>query len=165
MMRIRIVGDEVLREKAEKIEKFDDNLKQLVDEMMETMHEADGIGLAAPQVGLSIRLLVTDTSELEKGTQPTAFINPQVVASEGESTVEEGCLSIPGVREEVTRPEKITLEYQTVEGKKKRETFEGWQARVLQHEIDHLEGVLFIDYLSPVKKKLIASQLTAVQFA
>ncbi len=164
-MRIRIVGDEVLREKAAGIEKFDEELKQLVEEMFDTMHEADGIGLAAPQVGLSIRLLVTDTSELEKGTQPTAFINPQIVASEGESTFEEGCLSIPGVREEVTRPEKITLEYQTVDGVKKKEDFEGWQARVLQHEIDHLDGVLFIDYLSPVKKKLIASQLTAAQIA
>jgi peptide deformylase len=157
MLRIRIIGDDVLREKATKITEFDDDLKNLADEMIETMHDNDGIGLAAPQVGISKRLLVTDISEIDPEYGPMAFVNPEIIDSQDDVTMEEGCLSIPDIRESVTRPREITLRYQTVEGEEKTEKFDDWMARVIQHEIDHLEGVLFTDYLSPVKQKLLFS--------
>lgn len=162
MMRIRIIGDDVLREQTREVTEFDDKLNDLIENMIDTMHEADGIGLAAPQVGLSLRMLVTDISGVEKEGKPEAFINPYIRESFGEVVLEEGCLSIPGIREEVTRPEEIVLEYQDATGAKKKEQFSGWMARVLQHEIDHLDGVLFVDHLSPIKKKLVANQLTAI---
>jgi len=159
MLRIRIIGDNILREKAEEVTEIDDQLKHLIDEMIETMHESDGIGLAAPQIGISKRLLVTDVSPVESGNSPMAFINPVILESSGEIELEEGCLSIPGVREIVTRPEEILLKYQSVTGEEKTEKFTGWMSRVLQHEIDHLDGVLFIDHLGTVKRKLILSNL------
>jgi peptide deformylase len=152
------MGDNVLRKKAEDIKTFDKKLKNLTDEMIDVMHNSEGIGLAAPQVGLSIRLLVTDVSPVEKGYPAQAFVNPVILETFGSATLEEGCLSIPGIREEVNRPEEILLKYQTIEGEEKTEKFNGWMARVLQHEIDHLDGVLFVDHLSPVKQKLVLSQ-------
>jgi len=158
MMKIRIIGDEILRQVAPEVTDFDENLAHLVEEMIETMHSADGIGLAAPQVGISRRLLVIDISPVDEKARPRVFINPVVMEASGECELEEGCLSIPDVRENVSRPERILLRYQTVSGEIESESFDGWMARVLQHEIDHLNGVLFVDYLSPVKKKLISRQ-------
>jgi peptide deformylase len=160
MLKIRIIGEQVLRESAEEVTEFDEKLKLLSDEMIEIMHASDGIGLAAPQVGISKRLLVTDISPVEKDSEPMVFINPVILESTGEIILEEGCLSIPGVREEVARPEEILLKYQTVEGREKSDKFEGWMARVLQHEVDHLDGVLFIDYLSPLKQKVILNNFS-----
>lgn len=160
MLNIRIIGDQVLREDAEEVTEFDEKLKRLTEEMIEIMHASDGIGLAAPQVGLSKRLLVTDITPVEKESEPMVFINPVILESTGEIVLEEGCLSIPGIREEVTRPEEILLKYQTVEGIEKSEKFTGWMARVLQHEIDHLDGVLFIDHLSPLKQKVILNNFS-----
>ncbi len=160
MLKIKIIGDEVLRQTAMEVEEFDDELSRLSEEMIEVMHNSDGIGLAAPQVGISQRLIVTDTAPVDEESGPMVFVNPVVVESMGESILEEGCLSIPGVREDVTRSEEILLKYQGVEGETKTEKFSSWMARVLQHEIDHLDGVLFVDYLSPVKRKLIASQFS-----
>lgn len=156
------MGDNVLRQKAKEIQTFDDKLKNLAEEMIDIMHNSDGIGLAAPQVGLSIRLLVTDISPLEKGYAEKVFVNPVILETWGECTLEEGCLSIPGIREDVERPEEILLKYQTIDGEEKSEKFNGWMARVLQHEIDHLEGVLFVDYLSPVKQKLVINQYSNI---
>lgn len=152
------MGDNVLRQKAKEVRTFDEKLKSLSQEMIDIMHNSDGIGLAAPQVGLSFRMLVTDVSPVEKGFSEMVFVNPVILETWGECTLEEGCLSIPGIREEVERPEEILLKYQTIDGEEKTEKFNGWMARVLQHEIDHLEGVLFVDYLSPVKQKLVMSQ-------
>lgn len=160
MLTIKIIGDEVLRQKAETVTEFDDELKKLADEMIQVMYESDGIGLAAPQVGISKRLLVIDISEINSEFGPMTFVNPEIVENTGEITMEEGCLSIPGVRESVTRPAEIVLKYQDVEGNEKTERFNDWMSRVLQHEIDHLEGVLFTDYLSPVKRKLALSDLS-----
>lgn len=160
MLTIKIIGDEVLRQKAETVTEFDDELKKLADEMIQVMYESDGIGLAAPQVGISKRLLVIDISEINSEFGPMTFVNPEIVENTGEITMEEGCLSIPGVRESVTRPAEIVLKYQDVEGNEKTERFNVWMSRVLQHEIDHLEGVLFTDYLSPVKRKLALSDLS-----
>jgi len=152
------MGDNVLRKNAEDISVFDEKLNKLSEEMIVEMHDSDGIGLAAPQVGLSIRLLVTDVSPVSKGYPAQAFVNPVILESWGDSCLEEGCLSIPGIREEVNRPDEILLKYQTIEGEDKTEKFGGWMARVLQHEIDHLDGILFVDHLSPVKQKLVMSQ-------
>jgi peptide deformylase len=159
-VKIRIIGDDVLREVAEDVEEFDEKLVRLGEEMIDFMHNADGIGLAAPQVGISKRILVTDVSPIEEDQEPRVFVNPVILESAGECTLEEGCLSIPDVREDVTRPEEILLKYNTPYGESKTEKFTGWMSRVLQHEIDHLDGVLFVDYLSPIKKKLISSRFT-----
>ncbi len=155
MLSIKFIGDDVLRKTSEIVTVFDESLKRLADEMIETMHANDGIGLAAPQVGISKRLLVTDVTEIDANAQPSVFVNPEIIDSEGEVTLEEGCLSIPDIRESVTRPEQITLRYQTIDGEEKTEVFSDWMSRVIQHEIDHLNGILFTDYLSPVKQKLL----------
>ena len=160
MLQIKYIGEEVLRDKARDVDTFDDWLLELSEEMVALMHELDGIGLAAPQVGISKRLLVTDISPVEGDAGPMTFVNPKIIESEGELTMEEGCLSIPEVREDVTRPEEILLQFQTVAGETRTEKYSGWMARVLQHEIDHLDGVLFIDYLSPVKQKIIENKFT-----
>jgi peptide deformylase len=159
-LKIRIIGDELLRQTASDVEEFDDSIVNLCEEMIDFMHDSDGIGLAAPQIGISKRILVTDISPVEKDTEPMAFVNPVILESEGECTLEEGCLSIPEVREDVTRPEEILLKYHTPTGELKTENFSGWMSRVLQHEIDHLNGILFVDYLSPVKKKLVAGRFS-----
>ena len=158
MFKIRLIGDPVLREKTDIVTHFNDKLKTIVEQMVEFMHIEDGIGLAAPQVGLRDRIIVVDISPIEEEETPRAFINPQILWAEGESVVEEGCLSIPGVREDVKRPERIKLSYQDVDGKHHEEEYDGWLARVLQHEIDHLNGILFVDLISPVKRQLLINQ-------
>ena len=157
-MKIRIIGDDILRQVASEVEDFDEKLIRLGEEMIDFMHDSDGIGLAAPQVGISKRVLVIDISPMEDDEVPRVFVNPAIIESMGECTLEEGCLSIPDVREDVTRPEEILLKYNTTAGETKTEKFSGWMSRVLQHEIDHLEGVMFTDYLSPIKKKLISGR-------
>jgi len=160
MPSIRVIGDEVLREVAKEVTEFDDKLKNLANEMIDIMHDSEGIGLAAPQIAISIQLLVINISSLEKGSEPRIFVNPEIIESWGEATRSEGCLSIPGVQEEITRPEEILLKYNDVSGEQLTEKFDGWMSRVLQHEIDHLKGILFIDYLSPIKQKLVLNQFS-----
>jgi len=159
MYRIRIIGDEALRKVANEITDFDESLRILAQDMLDIMHDSDGIGLAAPQLGISKRVIVTDISEVNKNIGPLIFVNPVVLETKGEIKMEEGCLSVPGVREDVIRPKKIMLKYQTTDGEQKIEEFDDLMARVVQHEIDHLNGILFVDYLSPVKQKLIMSNL------
>ena len=158
MFKIRLIGDPILREKTNVVTHFNDKMRTIVDQMIEFMHIEDGIGLAAPQVGLRDSIIVVDISPIEEEEHPRAFINPQILWAEGESVVEEGCLSIPGVREDVKRPERIKLSYQDVDGKHHEEEYDGWLARVLQHEIDHLNGILFVDLISPVKRQLLINQ-------
>ncbi len=160
MYRIRYIGDPVLRKKGEPVTVFDKALQKFAEEMIEIMREEDGIGLAAPQIGISKQILVTDASELIDGEYPRVFINPELIETFGESVMEEGCLSIPGVREEVTRPEKIILKYQNERGETFTEEYSDWMARILQHEIDHLNGILFVDRISPVKRRLLINQKT-----
>ena len=154
------MGDEVLRQVASNVDEFDDNLARLGEEMIQIMHDSDGIGLAAPQVGISKRILVIDISPIDEEAEPLVFVNPVIMEASGECTLEEGGLSIPDVRENVTRPEDILLKYQTILGESISEKYTGWMSRVLQHEIDHLNGVLFVDYLSPIKQKLVSRQLS-----
>ncbi len=133
----------ILRKKAKKIHRFEPSLKKLVDDMFETMHEAGGVGLAAPQIAQSIRLFVAEFED-----RKVAMINPEIVKAEGEVLGTEGCLSIPGYAgDNIRRAERIVVKGQDVRGKAIKVNAEGWFARVLQHEIDHLDGILFLDRL------------------
>ena len=167
-------GTPVLKQKAKPVE-LNDELRRLVDDMFETMYRAEGVGLAAPQVDRSIRLFVIDPApfarweELDQQEREQlrkakmAFINPQLVEESGDEwTFEEGCLSIPGINEKVKRPKRITLRYTDIEGNEHTETFDGLLARVIQHEYDHIEGILFTDRLSPLKRKLLAKKLDKI---
>ncbi|MGD9897871.1 MAG: peptide deformylase [Calditrichaceae bacterium] len=158
MYKIRLIGDPVLRKNTNKVTDFNDNVKRIIKNMIAVMHREDGVGLAAPQVGLESSILVIDVSAVEENEIPRAYINPEIHETAGESVIEEGCLSIPGVREEVQRPEKIKLSYNDEDGNFHKELIDGWKARVLQHEIDHLNGVLFVDRISPVKRQLLINQ-------
>lgn len=150
--------DQVLREKAASIENIDEAIRKLASDMAQTMYAAPGIGLAAPQVGQSVQLITLDIQQGEKGHLHT-LINPEIVDSEGEIVYEEGCLSVPDIREEVTRANKVTVKALNLEGKPFSIEGEGLMAVVLQHEIDHLDGFLFIDKLSKLKQALIKKRL------
>lgn len=159
-------GDPVLRKRAEEVARGTD-LSALIADMFETMYAAHGIGLAAPQIGKSMRLFVVDGTTLED--EPLlkdfklAFLNPQLVEEDGDDwEMEEGCLSIPNIREDVTRPEKIRLRYFDAQWNEHEEDFDGMKARIIQHEYDHLEGKLFIDYLSPLKKRMLKGRLANI---
>jgi peptide deformylase len=156
VLRVRVLGDPILRAKAAPVTGFDDALKRLADDMLDTMDEAPGVGLAAPQVGHSIQMFVYDTGEEgERG----GLCNPTITwMSEETIEMEEGCLSIPGITVEVTRPEAIRVEAQTLDGEPVTIETGGFRARVFQHEIDHLNGVLFIDHLpKEVRKQAMAA--------
>jgi peptide deformylase len=155
---IRILGDPVLRTEAEEVEAFDDELRDLVEDMFETMYHADGIGLAAPQIGISRRILVVDVRNEERGAEEgrIALVNPRVVESSSDTERStEGCLSIPGLEEWVERPFAVTVEGSDPEGREVRIEAGGLLARALQHEIDHLDGILFLDRISPLKRRLL----------
>lgn len=167
-------GDPVLKKEAEEIDKDYPKLNELIENMFETMYEAQGVGLAAPQIGKSIRLFIVDGSpfaEKEEGEEddPMAegmedfkkvFINPIIEEESGEEWgFTEGCLSIPKIREEVFRHEKVTISYYDENWELHEETYDGYAARIIQHEYDHVEGVLFTDHLSPLKKKLLQKRL------
>ena len=168
-------GTPVLKKKAVDIPEDYEGLETLLENMWETMYAASGVGLAAPQVGLGLRLFVVDASpfaededlSLEEQTQlkdfKKAFINPVIEEESGEEwTFNEGCLSIPDVREDVKRQDKLTISYQNEAGKRVTESYSGLVARVIQHEYDHIEGILFTDKLSPLKKRLIKGKLTNI---
>jgi peptide deformylase len=152
---LRFLGDPVLREKAAPVEAFDAELATLVRDMFDTMDAEDGAGLAAPQIGVSKRVLVVDTRR-EEGGGRFALVNPVLVeSSRTEERGMEGCLSIPGVSEVVTRAAEVTVEGVDPDGNPLRVTGRGLLARALLHEIDHLNGVLFVDHLSPLKRQML----------
>jgi len=157
--------DPILRKKAKKITVFNVELKALITNMVETMYEAPGVGLAAPQIGESIQLIVVNISEEDEEPQSMAMINPKITEEEGKQVDEEGCLSLLDLTASVKRSKKITVCYQDENGVKQTLTTEDRFAVVLQHEIDHLHGILFLDYLSTLKrtlyKKKIKKQLAA----
>ncbi len=158
MYRIRLYGDPILRKKASEVEVFDENLNEILDEMVETMYLGDGVGLAAPQVGLYLRMFVMDVGE-----GPKKVVNPRIVeVSDEKEIAEEGCLSLPEIFEDVERHVWIEVEYQNERGEKVRERLEGYEARVFQHEYDHLDGVLFIDRISPARRALLKPKLLAL---
>lgn len=166
-MTYRIVkyGDPVLETPAAAIETFDGELRQLVDDMFETMYAHKGIGLAAPQIGLSQRLTVIDTSAGEDPNAKIVLINPEMIAKEGTQTGEEGCLSIPGFREPVTRAMKVRVRAQNPKGETIEVEGEELLARAMQHEMDHLNGVLFLSHLSPLKRDLIRRKIRKLEKA
>jgi len=149
--------DPRLRTKAQPVTVFDAELKRLVADMFETMYEAPGIGLAATQVNVHKQLLVLDVSEDKN--EPHVFINPRVVAKDGIQTYQEGCLSVPGIFADVERANRITVEAQDVDGKTFTVEADGLFAVCIQHEMDHLAGRLFIDYLSPLKREMVLKKL------
>ena len=160
MYKIKYIGDPILRKKTQDVLDFDSKFAAFLEEMTEIMYREDGIGLAAHQIGVSKSVVIVDVAELVEDEFLRIFVNPKILSSSGSSVVEEGCLSIPGVREEVTRPGVIELSFQDETGATFVHEFDGWLARVLQHEIDHLNGILFVDHISPVKRQLLINKKT-----
>ena len=164
---IVVYGDPILRKKAVDVEKGTD-LKQLISDMYETMYAANGIGLAAPQIGKGIRLFIVDGTSLTDEEEDMTgfkkvFLNPVILETSGDPwPFEEDCLSIPNIREKVLRPETVVIKYFDQDWKLKEEEYDGVKARIIQHEYDHIEGKLFIDYLSPLKKKMMKGKLNDI---
>ncbi len=170
-------GDPVLKKKAENIDKDYPELQKLIEDMFDTMYNALGIGIAAPQVGRSIRLFIVDGSpfaETDEGAKPDpkgvgmedfkkVFINPTILEESGEEWgFNEGCLSIPNIREEVYRKDVIKISYYDENFEHHEDTFDGYRARIIQHEYDHIEGILFTDHLSSLKRRLLTKKLTNI---
>ncbi|HMH51839.1 MAG TPA: peptide deformylase [Candidatus Acidoferrum sp.] len=156
VLKVRRYGDPVLRRKAAEISEVTPELRRTIADMVETMYDEAGIGLAAPQVGVSLRLMVLGQDERR---EPRALINPVIVDRGGQVTAEEGCLSIPGVFAQLTRAEWVDVEATDLDGQPVKIHGKGLLARVLQHEIDHLDGVLFIDHLDPVTRDRIKRRI------
>jgi peptide deformylase len=156
VLKVRRYGDPLLRRRAREIETVTPEIRRLVDDMIDTMYDEVGIGLAAPQVGTSVRLLVVGD---EEGRGAQALVNPVIGEQGGSVTAEEGCLSLPGIFAQVTRAQWVKLDAQDLEGRPITITARGLRARVFQHEIDHLDGVLFIDHLDPVTRDRIKRRI------
>ena len=158
--RIRLYGDEILRKKAFPIQEITEVERKLAEDMLVAMYAApNGIGLAAPQVGVLKRLIVIDVNRNDLASRPLMLINPEIESLEGESIAEEGCLSIPDVTADIKRAEKAVVTALNMDGEEIRVEGEGFLARALQHEIDHLNGVLFIDHVSGLKRQLLRGKL------
>ena len=156
-------GDSLLRKKVKPVENFT-HISEMVEKMFATMSKENGIGLAANQIGFSYNILVIDTRNCESEEQGKSyiFVNSEILSTKGESIMEEGCLSVPDIRAEIKRPETILLRYQDLDKKHHKKHFSGLVSRVIQHEIDHLNGKFFIDYLSPAKRMLIHKRLLEI---
>ena len=167
---IVVYGDSILRKRAKEVEKGTVDVKTLIQDMFESMYAAHGIGLAAPQIGKSVRIFVVDGTSLDDEDDAEdmtafkqAFINPVIVEESGEKwEFEEGCLRIPNIRENISRQDTVRIRYQDEEGNEKDETYDGMKARIIQHEYDHLDGKMFIDYLTPLKKRMLKGKLTDI---
>jgi peptide deformylase len=168
ILPIVVYGSPILRLVAREIQSGYPNLEQFLADMFETMYKADGMGLAAPQVGKSIRIFVVDGTSLEEDEPAMkdfkkVFINPKIITLDGESVVmNEGCLSLPKLREDVNRHSKVTIRYYDEHFNLFEEEYEGLKARVIQHEYDHLEGMMFIDRIPPLRKKLLKGKLNDI---
>ena len=160
LKKILIEPDPILRKKCQPLEKVDDNVKKLMNDMLETMYNAPGIGLAAVQIGILKRVVVIDISKEKEKKDPLFLVNPQILHKSNETSVyEEGCLSLPGHFAEIERPAQCVLKYIDFNGKENELKANGLLATCIQHEVDHLNGVLFIDYLSKLKKDMIIKKL------
>lgn len=181
ILRVTEYGEEVLRQKGGQVDVFDEGLRKLAEDMVETMYAAEGIGLAAQQVDFPIQMCVLDVSDLSEDLlfyeldgkrppvdliMPMVLVNPIVKILPGRTaSEEEGCLSFPGIRGEVTRPDVIEVAYQDLEGGAHRLIAQGWLARVVQHEVDHLNGVLFIDHMEPRKLRSLEAKIKKLRRA
>ena len=153
--------NKILRQKSLSVEMVDKDLQNLMDDMLETMYAAPGIGLAAIQVGIPKRVIVLDIAQKEGTKEPIFLVNPEIIQkSKNNLTYEEGCLSVPGQFAEIDRPDKCHIKYLDYHGEKKEIKAEGMLSTCIQHEMDHLEGILFIDYLSKLKKTMIIKKLS-----
>ena len=153
--------DPFLRQKSKEVDLVNEEIRTLMDDMLETMYEAPGIGLAAIQIGIPKRVIVIDLGREDEKKNPMYFVNPEIISnSKNPMTYEEGCLSVPGQFAEIERPDKCKIKYIDYNGEKKELNAEGLLATCIQHEIDHLEGILFIDYLSKLKKNMIIKKLS-----
>ena len=159
--RILTEPDPFLRQKSKRVEKVDNSIRSLMDDMLETMYEAPGIGLAAIQIGFPKRVIVIDLSREGEEKNPMFFVNPEIISnSNNEATYEEGCLSVPNQFAEINRPDRCQVKFLDYNGKQQILNAEGLLATCIQHEMDHLEGILFIDYLSKLKKSMIIKKLS-----
>lgn len=156
--RILHIGEEPLRATSEPVTVIDDDLRRLVEDMFETMYQANGCGLAAPQIGKNIRMAIVDIGE-----NPLVLINPEVLSTCGKQEGDEGCLSLPGLRERVTRPASLRVEFTDLDGERYEVEAEGLMARAILHEIDHLDGVLFIDRISRARRKQIKHEIERLE--
>lgn len=156
---ILIWPDPVLKKKATNVSKVDATTRELVKDMFETMYAADGVGLAAPQVGVLKNVIVLDTTPRQPESKPVAMINPEIIAMEGETTYTEGCLSIPGEAEDVDRAARVTVKFLDVDGKQQTMECDGLLAIAVQHETDHLKGTVFVDRISTLKRELIRKRM------
>jgi len=152
-------GDSILTKRAGEVQEFDEELRRLVDNMFDTMYAAPGVGLAAPQVGFLKRLFVMDCSSRKDAKHKVVLINPVIELGEGEQVGEEGCLSFPGIYFEVKRPERVVVRAQDIDGTEFRLDIMDLEARCVAHETDHLDGELFIDYLTPLKRDLVKRKI------
>jgi peptide deformylase len=156
---ILIWPDPILKKKASPVARVDEDVRALVKDMFDTMYAADGVGLAAPQIGLLKRVIVVDTRPRQPESRPIAMINPEIVATEGETTSTEGCLSIPGEAEEVERAAAVRVRYLDPDGREQTIVAEGLLAIAVQHETDHLDGTVFVDRISTLKRELIRKRM------
>jgi len=158
--KILMYPDPRLLKQSVNIEKIDAEVKETAKDLVDTMYSAEGVGLAAPQIGINKRIFVMDCNDEQEKKEYVIAINPEIISfSEDLKTYKEGCLSIPEITEEVIRPEKVIVSYEDLSGKLKTEKLEGLWATCFQHELDHLNGKLFIDYLKPIKKTLIKNKI------
>ncbi len=155
---IRLLGDPILRRKTIPVERFDAELASFLEDLVATMYDAEGVGLAAPQVGDTRRVTVIDVSEERDGSQVLELVNPRILRSEGTVASEEGCLSIPGIVETIERATEVEVAYQDRLGERRVVSGTELLSRALQHEIDHLDGILFIDYLGPLKRRMVVRE-------
>ncbi|MCX5776653.1 MAG: peptide deformylase [Candidatus Firestonebacteria bacterium] len=162
-MQILKYGNSILRKKAQRIEKIDERIKKIAEAMISSLRAAKGIGLAANQVGIAERLCVVDTRRGETKGEIICLVNPKIVSFEGKVSFEEGCLSFPEIYAEIERPAQVKVSYKDLKGEARDLVAEGILARVLQHEIDHLNGVLFIDRMSKIKYLLLSKRLKVLQ--
>lgn len=168
ILPITVYGNPVLRKRASEIDASYEGLSTLIENMFETMYKADGVGLAAPQINKSIRLIVIDATPFDEDDAGAkdfkkVIINPEILEFKGEKeSFNEGCLSLPGIREDVERPTSIVIRYQDENFNVFTEEWDGIRARVAQHEYDHLEGKMFVDHISPIKRRLINGKLTGI---
>ncbi len=161
---ILVAPDPRLKMKSQPVERVDDDVRRLMDDMLETMHDARGIGLAAPQIGVHKRIIVVDTAGEDEQPQPLRMANPEIVAvSDDDAAREEGCLSLPEHFSEVVRPAGIRVRYLDAENEIREIDAEGIRAVCIQHEIDHLDGILFVDHISALKRNMILRKLTKLK--